>query len=83
MSEPKDYYVSMLRDKRYALLAGPFLTHDEALKLVDPAKSEARRLDPFTDFDAFGTCSMPRRAENKMGWLNVYLGVKPRELAAA
>jgi hypothetical protein len=81
MSDARDYYVSMIRDKRYKLLAGPFATHLDALQMVDPAKREAARLDPFVDFDAFGTCSMPRNSTNKDGWLNIYLGVKPREMA--
>lgn len=83
MSEARDFYVSLIRDSRYALLAGPFATHDQALAFVQPAKDEAARLDPFTDFDAFGTCSMPRRASNKNGFLNVWLGVKPRALEVA
>ena len=81
MSEARDYYVSMLRDKKYALMAGPFLSHDEALSFVDPVRKEASRLDPRSDFDAFGTCSLLRHRDNKMGRLNVYVGAKPRELA--
>lgn len=81
MSEARDYYVSMIRDSRYALLAGPFATHEEALQMVIPAKREAQRIDHWVDFDSFGTCSKPRNPQNKDGWLNVWLGVKPRELA--
>lgn len=84
MSDERDYYVSMIRGetkKRYALMAGPFTTHEEALLMVDPVKVEARRLDPWVDFDFFGTCSKPRSPDNRDGWLNVYLGVKPREFA--
>lgn len=87
MSDPRDYYVSLRRgegDKaKFSLLAGPYATHAEALSMVTPARQEASRLDPWVDFDFIGTCSMPRRPTNKMGFLNVYLGVKPRELAAA
>lgn len=78
----RDYYVSMIRDSRYALMAGPFATHEEALQMVDPVRKEASRHDPFCDFDAFGTCSKPRDINNKMGWLNVWIGAKPREIAA-
>jgi len=81
MSEQKDYYVSMIRGKKYALMAGPFATHNEALYWVGPVKKEASRLDPFCDFDLFGTCSKPVNHDNKMGWLNVYIGAKPRELS--
>jgi len=80
MSDARDYYVSMIRDSKYALMAGPFATHDEALSFVDPVKKEASRLDPRCDFDAFGTCSLLQRADNKMGWLNVYVGATPRSL---
>ena len=83
LSEARDFYVSMVRDKRYALMAGPFATHAEALQMVEPVRKEAGRLDPFADFDAFGTCSMLRRSTNKDGWLNVYVGAKPRLMGAA
>lgn len=86
MSEAKDYYVSMIRGeakKRYALMAGPFATHAEALAMVDPVRKEAERLDPKTHFDYFGTCSKPRDRDNKHGWLNVYVGAKPREMERA
>lgn len=78
MSDEKDYYVSMIRDRRYALLAGPFATHEEALAMVIPVKREAHRLDQWTDFDSFGTCSKPRDPRNKDGWLNVWVGAKTR-----
>jgi hypothetical protein len=78
VSEERDFYVSMIRDRKYALMAGPFATHEEALKFVEPVKAEASRLDPRCDFDAFGTCSKPRHPDNKMGWLNIYVGATPR-----
>lgn len=77
----RDYYVSMIRDSRYALMAGPFATHSEALSWVDSVKKEASRLDPFCDFDAFGTCSKPVMEHQKIGWLNAYIGAKPRDLS--
>lgn len=81
MSELRDYYVSMLRGSRYALMAGPFATHQDALDMVDPVRREADRLDPRCAFDAFGTCSLPRSPHNKGGWLNVYVGAKTRVVA--
>jgi hypothetical protein len=78
MSEPRDYYVSIIRGRTYALMAGPFATHDEALAMVGPVRREASRIDPFTDFDAFGTCSKPCDAKNKLGRLNDRVGAKPR-----
>lgn len=85
MSEARDHYVSLRRGEgekaKFSLLAGPFSTREDAAKFVLPAKQEASRLDAWTDFDAIGTCSIRRRPDNRMGFLNVYLGVKPREVA--
>lgn len=87
MSELRDYYVSLRRGEgekaKFSLLLGPYATHAEALEMVAPARQEASRLDPWVDFDFIGTCSMPRRLQNKNGFLNIYLGVKPRDLAPA
>jgi len=55
MSEARDYYVSMIRNSRYALMAGPFATHAEALQMVDPVKKEASRHDPFSDLEEIKT----------------------------
>lgn len=70
MSEPRDYYVDIIRDKRVALLAGPFETHDEALALVGEVRSIAYDVDPWTWFDLCGTCSLPRSPDNPVGKLN-------------
>jgi hypothetical protein len=82
-----DYYVSLRRSApggkfRTALLAGPFATHTEALSMVKAAKNDASRLDAWTDFDAFGTMSLPRNIANPVGKLNERLGVVPRAIAA-
>lgn len=82
MTEARDYYVSMIRDSKYSLMAGPFATHEEALAMVEPVRVEAYRLDSFTHFDMFGTCSKPFSPDNKPGWLNTYVGATPRELKA-
>jgi len=74
--ESRAYYVSMIRGKRTALLAGPYDTHAEALANVEPARREASRVDPWSDFDAFGTCSLPREADNPRGVLNNALKVE-------
>lgn len=76
-----DYYVSIVRDKRRGLLAGPFATHTEALANVSAATAAASDVDPRAWFDLFGTCSLPRDLANPMGVLNERLGVKPRALA--
>lgn len=78
MSDVRDYYVSLRRGQRTSLLAGPFMTHDEALTLVDHAGALADEIDPWVHFDLRGTCSLPRSASNPYGKLNQRLGVVPR-----
>jgi len=74
-TEPRDFYVSLIRDKRVALLAGPFATHTEALAAVDRAADAAYTIDPWSHFDLRGTCSLPRSDANPIGKLNAILGV--------
>lgn len=74
MTAPRDYFVSLRRGERTALLAGPFATHAEALGLVDRATDEANRVDPWAHFDAFGTCSLPAPS-GYVGTLNRQCGV--------
>lgn len=71
-----DYYVSIIRDTRKGLLAGPFPTHTEALAMVDRARDAAYEVDPRSWFDLFGTCSLPRSPTNHKGVLNDRLGCK-------
>lgn len=77
-TDSRDYYVSVQRDNRRALVAGPFATHTEALALVDKAREVACGLNSWHDFDAFGTASLPRSDTNPPGKLNTHLGVKVR-----
>lgn len=77
-ADSRDYYVSLRRGARYALLAGPFATHTEALAWVKPAAAEAETQDPRACWDASGTCSLPRAVGNVPGKLNERLGVVPR-----
>jgi hypothetical protein len=70
MSESRDYYVTMVRGKRVAWLLGPYPTHNEALALVDAGKRLASAVDPWSDFDAFGTSSLPCLPTNPRGVLN-------------
>lgn len=51
------YYVTLIRDRRLAWLLGPYEEHSEALSNVARARQLAREVDPFSDFDAFGTAS--------------------------
>jgi hypothetical protein len=75
-TEPRDFYVSLIRGARTALLAGPFETHTEALAMVTRAAAEAERVDPRAFWDAHGTCSLPRAAGNPHGKLNDRLGIE-------
>jgi hypothetical protein len=52
------FYVSVVRSPRKrAFLAGPYTTHAEALSNVERVRKAACELDPWMDFDAFGTAS--------------------------
>lgn len=77
-TDPRDYYVTLRRGKRTALLVGPFTTHTEALQWVDPAQRMASDLDPWAHFDLYGTASLTRDPANPVGKLNERLGVVPR-----
>jgi hypothetical protein len=68
----------MRRGKRTALLAGPFVTHTEALATVDRANAKACEVDQWAWFDLFGTMSLPRSATNPIGKLNALLGIAAR-----
>lgn len=73
-----DYYVSIVRDRRKGLLAGPFATHTQALANVDRARAKACDLDQWAWFDLFGTMSLPFNLANPTGKLNERLGIVPR-----
>lgn len=69
------YYVSVVDGGRYALLAGPFSTHREALDLVPVVREAAYQVDPRSAFYAFGTCRLERRLDLPAGVLNGRLGL--------
>lgn len=72
---PGNYYVSLVRGKRVSLLAGPFVDdHATALAMVDRAKLEAERVDPWSWFDPVGTVRMPSDFATP-GVLNSRLGL--------
>jgi hypothetical protein len=73
--EPREFFVSIVRSStQHGLLAGPFATHAEALAMLPAARAEATRLDAWSDFDAFGTCSLPAGSRRR-GVLNDNLGM--------
>lgn len=49
------YYVTVLRDSRLRYARGPFPSHEDALAAVEPTRDLAQSIDPWTDFDAWGT----------------------------
>lgn len=53
------YYVSVVDGERYALLAGPFRTHEEALAHLGCAREHAYSVDPRAWWYAYGTCKCP------------------------
>lgn len=67
------FYVSVVDGPKFALLAGPFRSHQEALDLVRKASDEAEKHDPRAVFYAFGTVKMMNGYRD--GILNQYLGV--------
>jgi len=77
----KKYYVTMIRNpgptQRVALLAGPFIKHDDALALVDRARNIACEVDPLSHWDAFGTSGI-ESDNHRPGTLNGKLGVSAK-----
>lgn len=76
----KGYYASMRSHsgKRHWLLAGPFMTKEMALTLVDPTKREANDLDPVNaTWSSFGTCSIEDDSPDLLpaGVINKQMGV--------
>ena len=61
------YYVTMIRGRRVAWLAGPYDTHAEALERVDEAKRRACEINCWHDFDEFGTARTTRNITTKFG----------------
>ena len=72
------YYVSVVDGPRYALLAGPYETHQEALDKVDEARKAAYTMDVKAVFYAYGTCKTPP-GYDKPGVLNHLLEEEARE----
>ena len=67
------FYVSVVDGPKFALVAGPFRTHPEALSMVDPAIEVGREVDPKSHFYAWGTVKM--KNGHRKGILNAQLGI--------
>jgi len=60
---PGFYYVSIIDGNRFALLAGPYTSHGEALDMVRTAKDIAYLANPTQcAFAGFGTCRLESSA---------------------
>lgn len=70
--ENTGYYVTVKRDQRCRLLSGPYTTHRAALEQVATVRRIACRLDPWCDFDAFGTAKIVG-AELPEGIVDIYI----------
>lgn len=57
-SPERRFYVTVVDGPRYALLDGPYLTHQAALDAVDAARRWTEEHYPFSVFYAFGTVSV-------------------------
>lgn len=53
------YYVSIVDGPRHALVAGPFQTHEAALRAVEPARKAGYDTDPKSHFYGWGTAKAP------------------------
>jgi hypothetical protein len=76
----KGYYASIRNhsETRHGFLAGPFLTHDMALTMVEPARRKAYEVNRREAiWSGFGTCSIEDESPDLLpaGVLNQHLGV--------
>ena len=67
------FYVSIKDGKRFALVAGPFQDHQEALDMVQIARQKGEELDTMSIFYAWGTVKMSNGYRE--GLLNQKLGI--------
>ena len=67
------YYVSIIDGERWALILGPFRTHQEALDMVDKARDVGCEIDRKSHFYGWGTCKV---ADGRaVGVLNKYFDI--------
>lgn len=78
------FYVSAVRGEHFALVAGPYATHEEALDVLPAAKRLAHTVDRRSVFDAFGTCNLaPDGSPFPEGVLNAQLNARKETPAHA
>lgn len=67
------YYVSIVDGEKFALMAGPFQNHQEAIDMVEKAQDKGNQLDSRAWFYGWGTVKMANGYYE--GRLNKELGV--------
>lgn len=70
MTKQTGYYVTVIRNGKTGWLLGPIADHEIAKMMVGPIRRIACKIDPFCDFDAFGTASITTEGELPEGKLN-------------
>lgn len=55
-TKPGFYYVSVVDGSKYALMLGPFETHEEALAMVKQCRDKAEEIEPRSYWWQWGTC---------------------------
>lgn len=69
----KGFYVTVIRNGRTGWLYGPIADHEIAKQFVPIIKAIACMIDPWCDFDAFGTSSIESEKELPIGKLNAFI----------
>lgn len=69
----KGYYVTLRRGGKAAWLLGPFKVHQRAIDAVPEAYRKACEIDPWCDFDEYGTASIDSDKPHPPGKLNSIL----------
>lgn len=67
------FYVSIIDGERFNVVAGPFRVHQEALEMVEPARTIGNRVGRKSWFYGWGTVKMENGHSD--GILNKHLGI--------
>ena len=67
------HFVTIIRDSKVGVLAGPFEERKLAESYIDRARDEAIKVDPMAHFDSLGVSLIPGRGHP--GVLNERLGL--------
>lgn len=74
------FYVDLVRGKRVALLAGPFVSEPVARKYERAAVLKAEEVDPWAAFDLRGVVGVDLALHSKPGKLNHLIEIDPADL---